>query len=159
MSAKKNIAISGYYGFENFGDEAILSVLTKELKSKGHNITVFSKNPQVTCAKLGVNSVYTFSIKSVINTIKNSDVLISGGGSLLQDSTSLKSLFYYLFVIFLAEHYKTKVIIFAQGIGPIKNPAGSRIFYVHFSIKPKYYPKPHDNTLANPDFSLNSISN
>ncbi len=137
MSAKKNIAISGYYGFENFGDEAILSVLTKELKSKGHNITVFSKNPQVTCAKLGVNSVYTFSIKSVINTIKNSDVLISGGGSLLQDSTSLKSLFYYLFVIFLAEHYKKKVIIFAQGIGPIKNPAG-RFFTKKLLKKCKY---------------------
>ena len=124
MSDTKNIAISGYYGFENFGDEAILSVLTKELKSREHNVTVFSKNPQITSSKLGVNSVYTFSLKSVNNTLKNCDVLISGGGSLLQDATSLKSLFYYLFVIFLAEHYKKNVIIFAQGIGPIKNPIG-----------------------------------
>lgn len=124
MSSQKNIAISGYYGFENFGDEAILSVLTKELKTREHNITVFSKNPQRTSAKLAVNSVYTFSLKSIINTIKNCDVLISGGGSLLQDATSLKSLFYYLFVIFLAQHYKKDVIIFAQGIGPLKNPVG-----------------------------------
>lgn len=124
MSSTKNIAISGYYGFENFGDEAILSVLTKELKAKEYNVTVFSKNPQVTSSKLGVNSVYTFSLKSIKNTLKNCDVLISGGGSLLQDATSLKSLFYYLFVIFLALHYKKDVIIFAQGIGPLKNPIG-----------------------------------
>ena len=39
----KNVAISGYYGFENFGDEAILKVLTEELKNCGHNVTVFSK--------------------------------------------------------------------------------------------------------------------
>ena len=124
MSDTRYIAISGYYGFENFGDEAILSVLAKELKSRGHNVTVFSKNPRFTSAKLGVNSVYTFSLKSIINTLKNCDVLISGGGSLLQDATSLKSLFYYLFVIFIAQFFKKDVVIFAQGIGPLKNPIG-----------------------------------
>ena len=127
MSSQKNIAISGYYGFENFGDEAILSVLTKELKSREHNVTVFSKNPALTSSKLKVNSVYTFSLKSVKNTLKNCDVLISGGGSLLQDATSLKSLFYYLFVIYTALRYKKDVIIFAQGIGPLKNPLGRLI--------------------------------
>lgn len=117
----KHIAVSGYYGFENFGDEAILKVLTTELKAHGYYVTVFSKNPENTGLKLGVNSVYTFSLKSVIETLKNADVLISGGGSLLQDVTSLKSLFYYLFVIGTALFFKKDVIIFAQGIGPINN--------------------------------------
>ena len=137
MSSQKNIAISGYYGFENFGDEAILSVLTKELKSREHNVTVFSKNPALTSSKLKVNSVYTFSLKSVKNTLKNCDVLISGGGSLLQDATSLKSLFYYLFVIYMALHYKKDVIIFAQGIGPLKNPLG-RLMTKNLLKKCKY---------------------
>ena len=118
----KNVAISGYYGFENFGDEAILKVLTEELKNCGHNVTVFSKRPDITSAKRGVNSVYTFSLGKVIKTLKNADVLISGGGSLLQDVTSTKSLFYYLFVIGAALFFQKDVIIFAQGIGPIKNP-------------------------------------
>ena len=137
MSSQKNIAISGYYGFENFGDEAILSVLTKELKSCEHNVTVFSKNPALTSSKLKVNSVYTFSLKSVKNTLKNCDVLISGGGSLLQDATSLKSLFYYLFVIYTALRYKKDVIIFAQGIGPLKNPLG-RLMTKNLLKKCKY---------------------
>lgn len=99
----KHIAVSGYYGFENFGDEAILSVLVKELKQQGYYVTVFSKSPEKTGLKLGVNSVYTFDLKKLLKTLKESDVLISGGGSLLQDATSLKSLLYYLFVICSAQ--------------------------------------------------------
>ena len=125
MDSKSKIsAISGYYGFENFGDEAILKVLTSELKNQGHSLTVFSKSPIVTSAKLGVNSIYTFDIPKLIGFIKNADVLISGGGSLLQDATSIKSLLYYLFVIAVALFYKKDVIIFAQGIGPLKNFIG-----------------------------------
>ncbi len=122
--SKKNIAISGYYGFENFGDEAILTVLTKELKASDYYVTVFSKNPAITSSKLGVGSVNTFAFSKVRDVLKKSDVLISGGGSLLQDATSLKSLFYYLWVIYTALSYKKDVIIFAQGIGPIKNFLG-----------------------------------
>lgn len=120
----KHIAVSGYYGFDNFGDEAILKVLVTELKNHGYYVSVFSKNPKNTGMKLGVNSVYTFSLKGIINTLKNADVLISGGGSLLQDVTSLKSLIYYLFVIGIALFFKKEVIIFAQGIGPINNFLG-----------------------------------
>ena len=124
MMNKKNIAVSGYYGFENFGDEAILKVIVSELKARDYGVTVFSKNPENTKNKLGVNSVYTFSLSGIFKTLKNSDILISGGGSLLQDVTSLKSLFYYLFVIGAALFLKNEVIIFAQGIGPINNPIG-----------------------------------
>lgn len=116
--------ISGYYGFDNFGDEAILNVLVNQLKSENIDVTVFSKNPQKTSSSLGVMSVGTFSLSKVIRAIKNTDVLISGGGSLLQDATSLKSLAYYLFVISTALFFKKKVIIFAQGIGPIRNYFG-----------------------------------
>ena len=118
---KKHIAVSGYYGFDNFGDEAILKVLTKELKASGFDVTVISKNPQKTSENLCVNSVYTFAIADIVKTLKTSDVLVSGGGSLLQDVTSLKSLFYYLFVISAALILGKDVIIFAQGIGPINN--------------------------------------
>jgi len=101
-----------------------LSVLVKELKQQGYYVTVFSKSPEKTGLKLGVNSVYTFDLKKLLKTLKESDVLISGGGSLLQDATRLKSLLYYLFVICSAQFFKKDVIIFAQGIGPIRNFVG-----------------------------------
>lgn len=123
----KKVVLSGYYGFDNFGDEAILHVLVEELQKQNFDVTVFSKNPQKTLVKHHARAINTFSVLSVINTIRKSDVLISGGGSLLQDATSLKSLFYYLFVIFTALFFKKKVIIFAQGIGPIKNIFGQML--------------------------------
>lgn len=119
----KKICISGYYGFNNFGDETILEVLIKNLKQfqEKPSITVFSSSPEQTSKNLNVNSIYSFNIKSVLKELFTCDCLISGGGSLLQNSTSSKSLIYYLAVIFLAQLFGKKVIIFAQGIGPIKN--------------------------------------
>lgn len=122
---RKNILISGYYGFDNFGDEAILGVLTNKLKDLDTNIRVLSSNPRKTAELYDVSSTYFFNLVQVILKIKECDVLISGGGSLLQDVTSLKSLLYYLFVIGMALCFGKKVIIFAQGLGPINNKFGA----------------------------------
>lgn len=118
--------LSGYFGFKNFGDEAILSVLINKLKSLCDcEISVISAQPAYTMSQYkNVKSIYTFNITDILTEIINSDILISGGGSLLQDTTSFKSLIYYLLIIFLGLISKKKVIIFAQGIGPIKNLFG-----------------------------------
>jgi len=120
----KNIVISGYYGSNNFGDECILNVLVEKLKEHNLDITVLSLNPEKTAEMNQVKTVKSFALNEVIKTIKNSDMLISGGGSLLQDVTSVKSLFYYLLIIFLAKFFNKKVFIFAQGIGPVNNTFG-----------------------------------
>lgn len=54
-------------------------------------------------------------------------MLVSGGGSLLQDVTSLKSLIYYAFIIALGLLFNKKVIIFAQGIGPLNSNIAQNI--------------------------------
>ena len=114
--------VSGYIGFDNFGDEAIQSVLTKKLKSEGaEKITLISSNPVKTAKLYGVDSC---KMLRFLPAIIKSDILISGGGSLLQDVTSLKSLIYYLAVIYSALIFGKKVQIYAQGIGPIKSKLG-----------------------------------
>ena len=115
-------AISGYYGFKNFGDEAILSVLVSHLKKLGNvDVTVFSSDTDFTSKTYSVKSVKRFDLKNVVKTIKDADILISGGGSLLQDVTSFKSLVYYSLIIALGLLFNKKVIIFAQGIGPLNS--------------------------------------
>ncbi len=134
----KKCVLSGYFGFKNFGDEAILDVLVKKLQNDNHNITVISSNPEYTMSQYKeINSIYTFNIKEIIRTIFNSDIVISGGGSLLQDVTSAKSLYYYLFIIFIGLLFNKTVIIFAQGIGPIQNPI-SRFIALQFIKHCKY---------------------
>ena len=114
--------VSGYIGFDNFGDEAIAHVLVDKLKSKGaEKITLISSNPEKTAQLYNVNSV---PMLKFVNAIKDADVLVSGGGSLLQDVTSLKSLLYYLGVIYCALFFGKKVEIFRQGIGPIHSKFG-----------------------------------
>lgn len=122
------IAISGYYGFKNFGDEAILSVLVNHLKSlQNADITVFSSDVEYTEKTYGVKAVKRFCLKNVLKTIKDCDVLVSGGGSLLQDVTSLKSLIYYAFIIAMGLFFNKKVVIFAQGIGPLNSNVAQNI--------------------------------
>ncbi len=125
----KKVCISGYYGFNNFGDEAVLSVLIDNLKQFDStiDIIVLSSDPESTRNLHKVKSVHSFKLFKLIKTIKHTDMLISGGGSLLQDATSKKSLIYYLFVIFLASFFKKKIVIFAQGIGPIQSEILQRI--------------------------------
>ena len=68
-----------------------------------------------------------------LSAVKDSDVLISGGGSLLQDVTSLKSLIYYLGIIYYALALGKKVIIFAQGFTPFRTKIGE--FFTKFVLK------------------------
>lgn len=117
------IVISGYYGFNNIGDESILRAVVDNLREKlgDIEITVLSQKPHLTSEKFNVKSVYRMNIKQVINAIKSADILISGGGSLLQDSTSKKSIAYYLGIIWIALILRKKVFIYSQGIGPIES--------------------------------------
>lgn len=118
----QKVLISGYYGFDNFGDDAILQVIVSELKQHLNNpkITVISGNPAKTSKIYDVDSVYTFNFKEIKNKMESCNVFISGGGSLLQDATSFRSFLYYLGLIVLAKFwYRKKTIVFAQGIGPI----------------------------------------
>lgn len=121
----KKILISGYYGFDNFGDEAILGVLINHLR--GNDITVLSSNPEKTGRTHNVNSLNSFNPKLIVERLPKFDMLISGGGSLLQNVTSNKSLFYYCGLINIMASLKKDVIIFAQGIGPVKGFWGKLI--------------------------------
>ena len=120
----KKVVLSGYFGFDNFGDEKVLSIIVDTLKSQGAYITVLSRNPKKTSALYGVESVGSFNPIALLQKIMFCDVLVSGGGSLLQDVTSVKSLFYYLGIIFLGLLFRKKVMLYSQGIGPIRTPIG-----------------------------------
>ena len=117
------IVISGYYGFANAGDEAMLAAIVKALRSTENSVelTVISGNPQITAAKYGVASIHRFNPLEIFLSLRSCDLLLSGGGSLLQDVTSKRSLLYYLSILALGIVLGKKVMLFAQGIGPIKS--------------------------------------
>lgn len=117
----KNVLLFGYYGFQNTGDEALLQTIVNQMKvySPKVNVVVMSNNAEETSRLYGVKAINRNNFKEVLNTIKKSDVVISGGGSILQDVTSSRSLIYYLGVIFLAKRLGKKVMFYGNGFGPI----------------------------------------
>ncbi len=123
-----DVMISGYYGFHNSGDDSILSSIISNLRYKCPNIsiTVLSKNPQETAKIHGVDAIGRFSVWQIASALRRTKLLISGGGSLLQDVTSSASLYYYLAVMRLAKLCGAKVMLYANGIGPISKKRNIR---------------------------------
>jgi len=116
-----NIVVSGYYGSKNAGDEAMLAAMIEVLSDLDPkvNITVISANPKDTAERHGVRAVSWIRVFDILAALRRADLLISGGGSLLQNVTSGRSLYYYLGVIFLAQLVGTPVMLYAQGVGPV----------------------------------------
>lgn len=113
--------VSGYYGFENSGDEALLCGMIENLRKKDEDIKicVLSKTPKKTALQYEVHSINRYNFFKIRKVMKKSKLFISGGGSLIQDITSSKSLWYYTTMIKLAKSLKVPVMVYANGIGPI----------------------------------------
>ena len=110
------VLVSGYYGFGNLGDEALLSGLLGGLTARGHRVTVLSRHPAETRRLHGAEAAPR---KSLLPVLLQHDALLSGGGGLLQDKTSARSLQYYLGVLRLAKALGKRTIVYGQSVGPL----------------------------------------
>jgi polysaccharide pyruvyl transferase CsaB len=124
-----DVAILGYYGYKNNGDEAILRSIVDSLRKQDPNLSfiVFSKNPHETKKTYLVDSVNRFNIIKVSRRLKASRLFLTGGGSLIQDNTSTRSIWYYLTILKIAKKINTRTVLFANGIGPIKRTFNRRL--------------------------------
>jgi len=124
-----DFVLSGYYGFNNSGDDALLLSLITDLKKNmpSARIAVLSSNPLQTMKMFGVDSFNRISLLPLRRLFRNSSALLSGGGSLIQDETSSKSLWYYLFIIAYAKLSGMKVMQIASGIGPVNKKCNRRL--------------------------------
>ncbi len=121
--------ISGYYGFDNAGDEAILQAIIDSLhqEDKEAEITVFSAQPRLTADQHQVRAVHRTNLGAIVAALRRADLFISGGGGLLQDATSSRSLLYYLGLLTLARWLGCKTMVYANSIGPISRPRNKRL--------------------------------
>lgn len=115
------VLLSGYYGFGNLGDEALLEVIVGRLHAAFPKleVEVLSATPQITATTLSVDATPRWNWRAVRAAIARADVVLSGGGGLLQSATSLRSLLYYAAILREAIRAKRKTMIFAQSIGPL----------------------------------------
>ena len=111
--------LCGYYGEHNLGDDALLQVALSQLPvGVAPTVTAFDES-QVR-ERFGVSTVPRRSLNRVLQALKDVDALVLGGGSLLQDATSFRSLLYYVVLITAAKLQGKLVLLWGQGLGPLK---------------------------------------
>lgn len=123
------VLISGYYGFDNAGDDTVLYGIISSLRRHigDVEIAVLSNKPEETKSLFGVSAYNRWKPSEIIAQLKKCDLLVMGGGSLLQDATSPRSVIYYLGIVTLAKMLGKPVIFYAQGIGPISHPLSKKL--------------------------------
>ncbi len=138
-NGKYDCTITGYYGHGNMGDDTMLSAVVENLRKlmPGLKICALCNGDKELVKAMSSKDVCIknrFNPFSVFASIKNSHALIFGGGTLLQDNTSTKSLLYYLALLKIASLMNKKIILYANGIGPVKRASNLK------KVK-KYLPK------------------
>ncbi len=110
--------LCGYYGMGNGGDEALLATLLQMLP-KDVQPLVLSANPKATESLHHVQASDRYSVFGLMNVLRRSDLFIWGGGSLMQDATSVRNPIYYGGLMGLAQGMGLQTIAWAQGVGPL----------------------------------------
>ena len=118
----RTLLLCGYYGENNLGDDALLLVLLQQIPASFSLLITANDQEALRALAPMADGVPRRSLGSVLAAVGRADALILGGGSLLQDSTSLRSLIYYLLLIVTARIQRRPILLWGQGLGPLNRP-------------------------------------
>ena len=129
VQARDGVVICGAYGRGNAGDDAILEAILQEMRSIDPDMpmTVLSKDPKSTRLTYRVQAVHRSSFLAWHKAMRRAKLYINGGGSLIQDVTSRRSLWFYLYNIRAAKRSGCKVQMYGCGIGPVTRDSHRRL--------------------------------
>ena len=125
---KYGVLICGAYGKGNAGDDAILKAILAQMKAIDRDMPVYvmSHDPAETRLRYHVGSVHVFDPFRFWPLMRRCRLFISGGGSLIQNETSTRSLNYYLTTIRMAHTAGCRVMMYGCGIGPVSGEGSRR---------------------------------
>ena len=118
---RDGVVICGAYGRGNAGDDAILEAILQEMRAIDPDmpITVLTKDPKATRLTYRVRTAGRMDVLTWKKAMRHAALYINGGGSLIQDVTSRRSLWFYLHNIQAAHKAGCKVQMYGCGIGPV----------------------------------------
>jgi polysaccharide pyruvyl transferase WcaK-like protein len=107
---RNKVVICGAYGKGNAGDEAIkyTTLLSMRNIDPDMDICVMTLKPKKEKSIDRVQTIYTFNVIKLLFILKKSKIFVSGGGSLIQDVTSSRSLFFYTSTLILLKNWDVK---------------------------------------------------
>lgn len=118
---RRGAVISGAYGMDNAGDEAVLAAMTASLRrlERDMPLTVIARGGKKTGRRAGIGGVGRLNVPGWLWAMGRARLFILGGGSLLQDVTSRRSLWFYLTVLRAAKAMGCAVMLYGVGMGPV----------------------------------------
>lgn len=122
-----DVLLCGYYGFGNLGDELLAHSLIALLERQGisrERIAILSACPEESRKTFGVEAFDRWSPWAIFRALSRSGSLVLGGGGLFQDTTSLRSPFYYWAIVRMATFLGCTPWCFGQSVGPLKTRWG-----------------------------------
>ncbi len=125
---KGGALLCGYYGFGNMGDDVLLARAISQVRQKYPFLSVcaLTAAPYACRRKFGVRCVSRSSFLGVLREIGRAEVVVFGGGTLLQNATSRRSLWYYLLILRFAEAKGKRVELWGNGVDKIKGKVSRR---------------------------------
>ena len=121
LSPRREIVIAGAYGGGNRGDELMLENLLRDVRAAAPEcaVTVLSRRSAETARRFDADSLYFLNFPAIVRRMKNARALIFGGGNLLQDATSRRSLAYYLVLLRKGKRSGCRTLLYGVGLGPL----------------------------------------
>lgn len=113
----------GYLGCDNLGDDAML-LAARERVMGG---VCLAHHPHRAARTYGMPCIGKYNLFAIIKTLLQAKKLVLGGGSLLQNKTSSRSLFYYSAIFYLAGLCGARRVILANGLGPLRGEWAQRV--------------------------------
>jgi len=132
----RRILISGYYGYANPGDEAILSVLRAQLRARwpAASLSVISGTPEQTAQDHDVEAILWSDPSAIAHAVRSADLIVTGGGGIFHDygGFSDEGLFtegnwglgFHVTAGAFAALFGKPLVIYAVGVGPLASETG-----------------------------------
>lgn len=118
---RREVVIAGAYGGGNRGDELMLENLLRDIRAAAPEcaVTVLSRRPEETARRFDADALCYLDLPAAARRLQNARALIFGGGNLLQDATSRRSLAYYLALLRLGRRRGCRTLLYGAGLGPL----------------------------------------
>ena len=119
MAKKGEIVLCGYYGYGNTGDNALLRAACRraERAFPGQTVCALTRRGKRDSQVFGISCIRRSSPLAIRRALRGARVLVFGGGTLLQDFTSFRSLLYYCAILRYARRQGLRIELWANGLG------------------------------------------
>ncbi len=116
-----DVMLCGYYGRRNLGDDMSLRALSDNLSRVcgANKKIILTTDAKATPIDSSTLCVHRFNLPKIFRYMKKTRMFILGSGSILQDSTSSRSMFYYLYILEKALKKCPRTMLYSNGVGPI----------------------------------------